>query len=161
MPRSIRGGTTSLAGKKTTAEACEKAASQITQQFQRIFADRRKSGQLDLEAVEMAMRSTLHQTGAEAITELLRFPSPDEDHRTIPCPCGQVAKYPGMRSRLVLTVVGWARIDRPYYLCLACSHGQFPADVQLDIDQTDFSPGVRRMLAAVAVKRPLLKARTR
>src|SRR5262249_10846476 len=30
-----------------------------------------------------------------------------------------------------------------------CHQGQFPADVQLDIDKTDFSPGVRRMQALV------------
>jgi hypothetical protein len=121
----------------------------LNRQIQRIFADQRKSGQLDLEAVEMAMRSTVHQTGADAVTELLRFPPPEDEHRTIPCPCGQVARYEGMRSRPILTVVGWARIDRPYYLCPACNHGQFPADVQLDIDKTDFSPGVRRLFAAV------------
>jgi hypothetical protein len=117
--------------------------------LQRIFADRRKSGRLDLEAVEMAIRSTVHQTGAVAVTELLRSQPPGDDQRTVPCGCGKEAKYEGMRSRPVLTVVGWARIDRPYYLCPACHNGQFPADVGLDIDGTDFSPGVRRMLAAV------------
>ena len=97
----------------------------------------------------MAIRSTVHQTGAEAVTELLRWQPPDEDQRTIPCACGRTARYEGMRSRPILTVVGWARIERPYYLCLSCNTGQFPIDVQLDIDKTDFSPGVRRMLAAV------------
>jgi hypothetical protein len=102
----------------------------------------------------MAIRSTVHQTGAAAVTELLRFQPPDDDHRTVPCACGQAAKYEGMRSRPVLTVVGRARIDRPYYLCPACHSGQFPADVQLDIDKTDFSPGVRRMLAVVGSEAP-------
>jgi hypothetical protein len=32
---------------------------------------------------------------------------------------------------------------------LSCNTGQLSADVQLDIEKTDFSPGVRRMLAAV------------
>lgn len=97
----------------------------------------------------MAIRSTVHQSGADAVTELLRCQPPDVEHRTIPCACGQMAKYEGMRSRPILTVVGWARIERPYYLCPSCNTGQFPADVQLDIEKTDFSPGVRRMLAAV------------
>ena len=97
----------------------------------------------------MAIRSTVHQTGADAVTELLRLPPPPEDHRRIPCPCGHAAKYEGMRSRPILTAVGWSSIDRPYYLCPACHLGQFPADVQLDIDHTDFSPAVRRMLASV------------
>jgi len=97
----------------------------------------------------MAIRSTVHQTGADAVSELLRFSPPDKDHRHIPCTCGRVAGYEEMRSRPVLTVVGWAWIDRPYYLCPVCHAGHFPADVELDIDKTDFSPGVRRMLATV------------
>ena len=97
----------------------------------------------------MAIRSTVHQTGADAVTELLRWQPPPEEQRTIPCACGQTARYEGMRCRPILTVVGWARIERPYYLCPACHCGQFPVDVQLDIDKTDLSPGVRRMLAAV------------
>jgi hypothetical protein len=107
----------------------------------------------------MAIRSTVHQTGADAITELLRLSPPDDDHRSIPCTCGRVARYEGMRSRPILTVVGWARIDRPYYLCPACHTGQFPADVELDIDKTDFSPGVRRMLAAVGGVAPFAQGR--
>jgi hypothetical protein len=71
--------------KKTTTAACEIASSQLEQQLQRIFADRRKTGQLDLEAAEMAIRSTVHQTGADAVTELLRLAPPDDDHRSVPC----------------------------------------------------------------------------
>jgi len=37
----------------------------------------------------------------------------------------------------------------PTISVLKCHQGQFPADVQLDIDKTDFSPGVRRMQALV------------
>jgi hypothetical protein len=49
----------------------------------------------------------------------------------------------------VLTALGAVEITRPWYLCAHCHHGQFPADQQLDIDNTDFSPGVRRMQALV------------
>ena len=44
------------------AAACEKAACQLEQQFQRIFNDRHKNGELDLEAVEIAIRFRVHQT---------------------------------------------------------------------------------------------------
>jgi hypothetical protein len=64
-----------------------------------------------------------------------------------------------MRSRSLLTAVGWALLNRPYYLCSDCHHGQFPADVQLDIQKTDLSPGVRRMLAAVGSESPFAQAR--
>ena len=39
-----------------------------------IFNGRRKTGALDLEAIEMAVRSAMHQAGAAALTELLQFP---------------------------------------------------------------------------------------
>jgi hypothetical protein len=49
----------------------------------------------------------------------------------------------------VLTAVGEVEFLRPWYLCPQCHSGQFPADVALDIEKTDLSPGVRRMLALV------------
>lgn len=57
-----------------------------------------------------------------------------------------------MRSRRVLTAVGEVEFLRPWYLCPQCHNGQFPADVALDIDKTDLSPGVRRMLALVGAE---------
>lgn len=38
---------------------------------------------------------------------------------------------------------------RPYYLCSHCHEGQFPTDQALDVERTEFSPGVRRMLGVV------------
>jgi hypothetical protein len=38
---------------------------------------------------------------------------------------------------------------RAYYWCSHCRQGQFPADIARDIEDTEFSPGVRRMLALV------------
>jgi hypothetical protein len=54
----------------------------------------------------------------------------------------------------VLTVVGWAQMKRPWYLCDYCHEGQFPVDEALDVKDTDFSPGVRRMLAMVGQEAP-------
>jgi hypothetical protein len=45
--------------------------------------------------------------------------------------------------------VGEAECLRPYYWCEHCHQGQFPVDVALDIEDTELSPGVRRMMAAV------------
>jgi hypothetical protein len=112
-----------------------------------IFSGVRKTGHLDLEAVEMLIRSTMHKAGASALTELLRFPEPER--RTIACPCGHQARYRELRTKPVLTTVGMVDLSRPYYLCSHCHQGQFPADQQLDIVNTEFSPGVRRMQALV------------
>jgi len=100
------------------------------------------------------VRSALHQAGAAALSELLQFPAPATDLRTLPCSCGQLAPYGGLRSKPVLTVVGRVEVSRPYYLCPHCHAGQFPADVELDIENTEFSPGVRRMQALVGQEAP-------
>jgi hypothetical protein len=50
--------------------------------------------------------------------------------------------------------VGKVEVSRPYYLCPQCHTGQFPADVELDIENTEFSPGVRRMQAVVGQEAP-------
>jgi hypothetical protein len=124
-----------------------------------IFNGRRKTGRLDLEAIEMVVRSAMHQVGAAALTELLHFPTPTADQRTLPCSCGQQAHYRELRSKPILTAVGKVAVSRPYYLCAHCHSGQFPADVELDIEHTEFSPGVRRMQAMVGQDAPFDQGR--
>jgi hypothetical protein len=102
----------------------------------------------------MAVRSAMHHAGAAALTELLQFPAPVADQRRLPCSCGHQAPYRELRSKPVLTAVGKVGVSRPYYLCSHCHTGQFPADVQLDIEDTEFSPGVRRMQAVVGQEAP-------
>lgn len=100
----------------------------------------------------MLVRSGMHHAGTATLTELLRFPSPEQ--RAIPCPCGQQAMYRELRAKTVLTVVGMVEVSRPYYLCPQCHQGQFPADQELDLVDTEFSPGVRRMQALVGQQAP-------
>lgn len=124
-----------------------------------IFHDRRKTERLDLEAVEMAVRTAMHRAGAAALTELLQFAAPAADQRTLPCSCGHHACYRELRSKPVLTVVGKVSVLRPYYLCSHCHTGQFPADTELDIENTEFSPGVRRIQAVVGQEAPFEQGR--
>ena len=102
----------------------------------------------------MVARTTGHRVGAVVLTELLQFPIPAAGQRTVPCACGQQALYREVRSKPVLTAVGPVEVSRPYYLCPHCHNGQFPADVELDIENTEFSPGVRRMQAVVGQEAP-------
>lgn len=102
----------------------------------------------------MAVRSAMHHAGATALTELLHVPVPAADRRTLPCPCGRQACYRELRSKPVLTAVGQVRVSRPYYLCPHCHKGHFPADAELDIENTEVSPGVRRMQAVVGQEAP-------
>ena len=126
----------------------------MTNLLGRVFGERRRSGRTDLEAVEMAVRSGMHHAGAVALTELLRFAEPSADRRSLACRCGHRAHYVELRSKPVLSAVGEVRVLRPYYLCTHCHTGQFPADVELDIENTEVSPGVRRMHALLGQAAP-------
>jgi hypothetical protein len=141
-------------GKKTAEAIGREVAREVDQLLHIIFQERRQTGRLDLEAIEMALRSALHHAGATALGELLQFPVPATEQRNIACPCGHRAGYQELRSKPVLTAVGEITVSRPYYLCPHCHCGQFPADVELDIDNTEFSPGVRRMQAVVGQEAP-------
>ena len=105
------------------------------------------------------MRAALHRAGAAALSQLLQFPAPASHQRNILCACGHQTRYRELRSKPILTAVGPAETSRPYYLCPDCHNGQFPADVELDIVNTEFSPGVRRMLALVGQQAPFDRGR--
>ena len=106
-----------------------------------VFAGARKSGHLDLEAIEMATRTAAHQLGARVLEKLLSTPA--EVERETPCPCGRHARFHQMRSKQVLSVVGPITLLRPYYVCPACGSGQSPRDAELDVQGTEYSPGTR------------------
>jgi hypothetical protein len=145
--------------KKTAAAIHAEVAREVSTLLSRIFAERKQTGSLDLEAVEMGFRAALHQAGAAALTQLLQFAAPVSDQRGMPCPCGHPAHYRELRSRRLLTALGEVSLSRPYYLCLHCHQGQFPADAELDIENTELSPGVRRMQALVGQDAPFDRGR--
>jgi hypothetical protein len=112
-----------------------------------VFGALRKTGHVDLEAVEMLVRGSMHQAGAASLSHLLSLPVARS--ATVPCACGQAARYHDTRPKQCLTVLGRVRLDRAYYVCPDCHQGQAPRDAELDVLGTEYSPGVRRMMAAV------------
>jgi hypothetical protein len=141
--------------RKKTAEAIQQEVRrEVSRLLITIFNERRKTGRLDLEAVEIALRSAMHEAGAVALTKWLQFEPPGPDQRSLPCVCGGQAHYRELRSKTILTAVGQATVTRPYYLCPHCQQGQFPTDRELDIEDSEQSPGVRRMQALVGQGAP-------
>jgi hypothetical protein len=53
----------------------------------------------------------------------------------------------GRRGKRLLTTLGPVAFARSFYQCRPCSRGRFPDDERLDIVQTAYSPGVRRLMA--------------
>lgn len=112
-----------------------------------VFAARRNSGLLDLEAVEQATRDALHQAGAGVLQTLLNEDEPSQPQR--PCACGGQARCAGKRPKKIVTILGQVLVERPYYHCQRCGAGFAPRDKELDVEATQYSPGVRRMTALV------------
>lgn len=102
---------------------------------------------MDLEAVEMLVRGSMHHVGAEILGRLLSQGS-GEPCQT-PCACGHAAHYHDTRPKQLLTALGPVRFQRGYYVCPHCHQGQSPRDRELDVEGVSCSPGVRRMLAVV------------
>jgi len=114
---------------------------------QKIFADQRQTGRLDLEAIETFVRESMHRAGAGALSHLLQVDPPAQ--ASLVCRCGHSARYKEQRRKPMLTVVGRVEYERPYYVCSHCHHAPNPADAALGVAGEEFSPGVRRMMAVV------------
>ena len=112
-----------------------------------VFREQRKSGRLDLEAIEMGMRTVMHRAGAGGLEQLLEMSPPAEC--AVACGCGRQARFHEMRPKHIVTALGRIRIRRAYYLCSYCRQGQSPADLEWDVEGTECSPAVRRMMALV------------
>jgi hypothetical protein len=107
--------------------------------LQVIFAGVHKSGLTDLESIEMAVRGAMHRAGAAALGQLLSMDSAPAPRAV--CGCGGQARLHSLRRRRLLSALGPMEFSRAYYAC--------PRDRELDVEGTEFSPGVRRMMAAV------------
>src|SRR4030042_883852 len=67
---------------------------------------------------------------------------------------GKVFECKEYRDKEVLTVLGPVMVQRAYYYDKDRGQGYCPKDVALDISETSFSPGVRRIMARVGAYRP-------
>jgi hypothetical protein len=112
-----------------------------------VFAAQRQGQGLDLEAVEMATRDGLHRAGAAVLSRLLSVSGGHPNQ--VACACGGQAHYHDTRPKKLLTMLGPVEFERAYYVCPQCHQGHSPRDRELDVEGTEYSPGVRRMMAVV------------
>ena len=71
---------------------------------------------------------------------------------TVDCGKGHRARFVEYREKELLTVLSRVDVRRAYYHCDPCGEGVIPKDLALDIVDTGFSPGVRRMMGQVGGK---------
>src|SRR5260221_13868074 len=89
-------GRLDTAGKKTAVEIHRAIDHEIDSLLQRFFAERHRTGGLDLEAIEMAFRAAMHHAGASGLTQLLTEEPPAQ--RPLTCSLGGTPGSEAFRS---------------------------------------------------------------
>lgn len=119
-----------------------------------LLKDRGSNSRIDLEAIEMCIRSSMHNIGSKVLETLLNADGGGYKGKSIPCNNGHTYEFSEYRKKAVLTVLGSVEVNRAYYYDRQCGSGMCPKDKALDIEGTSFSPGVRRIMARVGTYRP-------
>ena len=101
----------------------------------------------DFEAWETLLLQAARQGGAGVLGSLLTHWQAHAPRQAILCQCGQRMSSRGRRGKGLLTTLGPVPFARSFYQCGQCRQGRFPDDERLDIINTTYSPGVRRLMA--------------
>ena len=103
--------------------------------------------------MEFAVRDSVHGIGRVLLEQLLQG---EQGHcgPRIDCGQGHQAEFVSYRTKQLTTVLGSVELCRAYYHCAACARGLVPTDADLDVVDTSFSPGARRLMARVGAQEP-------
>jgi len=105
----------------------------------------------------------MHHAGTALLEQLLNADHGGHVGQRIACGSGHQAEFIDYRSKQVQTVVGDVQLRRAYYHGAQCpqegERGVIPKDQQLDVVDTSFSPGLRRLMARVGAQEPFAAAR--
>ena len=134
-------------------------AQEVSQIVRRVFQDMERLGHVDLEASEMAIRASSHQMGGRLLEQLLHADGGGYRGAHTQCSKGHRAEFIEYRDKQLLTALSPVKVKRAYYHCEECNRGVIPKDHNLDIVDTSFSPGVRRMMGQVGGKEPFEEGR--
>jgi hypothetical protein len=101
----------------------------------------------DFEAWESLMLAAARQGGAGVLGTLLADWQQHGPREEVLCDCGQRMESRGRKNKPLLTTLGRTPFARSFYQCQRCHKSRFPDDQRLDVVQTSYSPGVRRLMA--------------
>jgi len=100
--------------------------------------------------VEVACRRQALQLAARLLAQHLNADTSDHAGASLPCPCGQPARYAGRHAKTFTTALGPLTLTRAYYHCPTCGQGFCPRDQALGLADTGLSPAVTRMVGTAA-----------
>jgi hypothetical protein len=125
-----------------------------------LIRERERSGALDLEASEMAIRGSMHEVGGVILGKIVNADGGGHKGPRIECGNGHEADFIDYRVKELTTVLSVITSKRAYYYCRACGEGIIPKDQEMNVVRTSFSPGVRRMIGRVGSKEPFDEGRS-
>jgi hypothetical protein len=118
-----------------------------TAEVRRLAAAMASRATADFEAWETLLLQAARQGAAGVLAALLHDWQRHCLREVVHCPCGQRMSSHGRRSKSLLTILGTVPFARSLYRCETCARTRFPQDERLDMVQTSYSPGVRRLMA--------------
>lgn len=112
-----------------------------------------RENEVDLEAVELFVRSTMLRAGAKVLEAFLEFALTQEQapicvNNHLP----EKMRNTGRREKKIQSILGSLSLRRTRYACPVCNAAHYPADKALGVVRTRFSPGARRMMARAGAK---------
>jgi len=150
------GGSDGIGGaeKKIIGDLQEEIQKEVDRIVTLSYRDKERSGHLDLESLEIHIRSAMHEMGSTMLEKLLNSDGGDYRGATLPCDQGHVFEFKEYRAKEILTVLGLVTIQRAYYYDQQCGQGYCPKDRVLQVEETSWSPGVKRIMGKVGTYRP-------
>lgn len=113
----------------------------------------------DLEAWEMALRTAVLHAGAVALEGLLEGIGVGRREEPMRCACGAQMESRGLKTKVLLTILGEVCYRRTLFQCPVCQATRYPGDEELDVVGTGRSPGLRRLMARAGSKASFKEAR--
>lgn len=136
-------GTTALTPTESIVQTLTQHLSTMTETLVTWMLDQPRT----LADLEQQVLPLLQHLGQTALREVAALAAPSRPAPTVPCPCGQRARYLRTRPASVTTLLGPVTFDRAYYHCAACGRAQHPLDAQLQICAGSRSAGLDEALA--------------
>jgi hypothetical protein len=108
--------------------------------------------------LEQAVLLGVKGVGNELLAGLCQLSNARYAAASVPCSCGQAARYQRQRMGQTKTLLGEIRVRRAYYLCSVCHRGHCPLDRQLGFCAGGVSAGLEEMLALLGAQCPFAEA---
>jgi hypothetical protein len=113
----------------------------------------------DLEASEFSVRDAVLALGARFLERALNKVGCGRRAQAAHCRrCGHLMASVGVKHKILRSILGRVRFRRSLFICPRCGSQRFPADEELGIEHTSFTPGAQRMMAKAASRSTFAEA---